>query len=180
VGEPANIGHNAASRRKSRLSEPGLTVPSLGSDLSCLLAGNLQRQRAFLNVLKYIGNELQVPIVALGTEDALYALQSDAQLANRFVPTPLPEWKFDRDFLGLLASFEETLPLRHPSGLTEVKLATRIFSMSEGSIGEIVALLQTAAVEAIKTKQERISVDLLAKLRWTEPSQRRARAAQLI
>ena len=32
-----------------------------------VLAGPLLKQRHFLNVIKYMGNELQIPIVAAGT-----------------------------------------------------------------------------------------------------------------
>lgn len=34
-----------------------------------MLAGPLLNQRHFLNVMKYLGNELQLPIVAVGTQD---------------------------------------------------------------------------------------------------------------
>lgn len=79
-----------------------------------ILAGNLNRQRAFLNVLKYLGNELQISIVGVGTRDAFRAIQTDPQLANRFEPIVLPRWEPDNDFLRLLASFERMLPLRPP------------------------------------------------------------------
>jgi hypothetical protein len=160
---------------------PGLGVKMLIIDeIHHMLAGNLQKQRAFQNVLKSIGNELQIPIVALGTGDALYALQTDAQLANRFVPHVLPEWKLDKLYLSLLASFEQTLPLRKPSRLTDPTLARWIFSMCGGTIGETATLLKTAAVKAIRTGSEQISLPLLESLDWTEPSQRRARAADLL
>ena len=45
-----------------------------------LLGGPLLRQRSFLNVIKYLGNELQIPIVAAGTDDAFNAIQTDPQL----------------------------------------------------------------------------------------------------
>jgi hypothetical protein len=51
-----------------------------------VLAGPLLRQRQFLNVIKHLGNELQIPIVAAGTQDAFNAIQTDPQLANRFAP----------------------------------------------------------------------------------------------
>lgn len=54
-----------------------------------LLAGRPDKQRAFLNTLKYLGNELQIPIVAVGTLDAIRAIQIDPQLANRFKPVTL-------------------------------------------------------------------------------------------
>jgi len=55
---------------------------------------------------------LGIPIVALGTHEAFYALQSDTRLTNRFVPANLPEWSFNRDFKNLLASFERAIELK--------------------------------------------------------------------
>jgi Bacterial TniB protein len=42
-----------------------------------VLAGPLLKQRHFLNVIKYMGNELQIPIAAAGTHDAFNAIQID-------------------------------------------------------------------------------------------------------
>lgn len=42
-----------------------------------ILAGSMNRQRTFLNVLKYLSNELQISIVGFGTKDAFRALQTD-------------------------------------------------------------------------------------------------------
>lgn len=180
------IPHKINERADRMLTQLLVVMPKLGvkmlmiDEIHHILAGNLQKQRAFQYLLKYIGNELQIPIVALGTEDALYALQTDAQLANRFVPHALPEWKLDRLYLSLLASFEQTLPLRRPSRLTDPALARWIFSMCGGTIGETATLLKTAAVKAIRTNTEQISLPLLESLDWAEPSQRRARAAELL
>ena len=138
-----------------------------------LLAGSTNKQREFLNVLKYLGNELQTPIVGVGTKDAIRAIQTDPQLANRFEPTGIPHWSLDRDFRMLLASFESVLPLRAPSRLSEQGLATRLLAMSEGTIGELFSLLTSAAILAIRTGQERIDSKLLDELKWVPPSERR-------
>src|ERR1019366_886445 len=113
--------------------------------------------RQFLNVIKHLGNELQIPIVAAGTQDAFNALQTDPQLANRFEPAVLRRWTMGEDYLRLLASFEVALPLEQRSGLVEPALALKILSLSEGTIGEISALLCRAALEAIERGTEQIT-----------------------
>ena len=138
-----------------------------------IMAGNLNKQRTFLNVIKYLGNELQIPIVAVGTRDAFRALQTDPQLANRFEPALLARWDFDTDFLRLLASFERMLPLRAPSNLHETGLATKLFSMCEGYIGELSRLLTAASVQAIESGKEQIDEKLLNSLDWVSPSERK-------
>lgn len=138
-----------------------------------VLAGNMNKQRAFLNVIKYLGNELQVPIVGVGTKDAFRAIQTDPQLANRFEPAVLPLWKFDDEFLRLLKSFEMLLPLRHASKLYDTGLAATIFSMAEGHIGELSKLLAEAAVLAVQSGSERIDAKLLKEIGWIGPSDRK-------
>lgn len=140
-----------------------------------LLAGSLNKQRAFLNVIKYLGNELQIPIVAVGTKDAFRALQTDPQLSNRFEPAMLPRWDSGTEFMRLLASFEKMLPLKLPSNLHQTELASRIHSMSEGYIGEVSHLLVEAAVAAVQTGKEKIDLKLLASIGWVQPSERKYR-----
>lgn len=138
-----------------------------------IMAGNLNKQRTFLNVIKYLGNELQIPIVAVGTRDAFRALQTDPQLANRFEPALLARWEFNTDFLRLLASFERMLPLREPSDLHDTVLATKLFSMSEGYIGELSRLLTIAGAYAVESGKERIDEKTLNVIEWVSPSERK-------
>lgn len=144
-------------------------------ELQHVLAGSDQKRRNFLNTIKYLGNELQIPIVGVGTKDAFNAIQTDPQLSNRFEPAILPRWEMGSEYLKLLASFERMMPLKKPSGLIENALALKVLSMSEGTIGEISSLLGRAAVKAIETGGERISSKLLDSLDWTRPSERKWR-----
>lgn len=138
-----------------------------------ILAGHSAKQRHFLNVLKYLGNELKIPLVGVGTMDALRAIQTDPQMVNRFEPVALPRWEMNRDFQMLLASFERILPLREQSLLAEPKMAAKLLALSEGTIGDLFALLVAATVRAIRIGAERIDEDVLAKIDWIAPSARR-------
>lgn len=138
-----------------------------------ILAGNMNRQKAFLNVIKYLGNELQISIVGVGTKDAFRALQTDPQLSNRFEPIPLPRWEMDHDFQRLLASFERMLPLKQASNLAQQDMASSLYSMSEGYIGELSRLLSEASVLAIRSGAESISEKILQQVDWSPPSKRK-------
>lgn len=139
-----------------------------------ILAGTMSKQKAFLNVIKYLGNELEVPIIGVGTRDAFRAIQTDLQLSNRFDHAMLPRWNDDDDeYLRLLATFERAIPLRQPSNLVDDSLADKIYSMSEGYIGEISRLLEIAAVDAVETGSERIDKKRLDRIGWVAPSERR-------
>lgn len=137
-----------------------------------LLAGSSTKQRQLLNTIKYLGNELRIPIVGVGTKDAYRAIQVDPQLANRFEHSVLPRWDYGEEYLKLLASFEYTLPLKKPSGLTKSKIARLILHLSEGSIGEICRLISDAAVISVQNGDERITEELIKSLDWCPPSKR--------
>ncbi|MCP5352044.1 MAG: TniB family NTP-binding protein [Chromatiales bacterium] len=139
-----------------------------------LIAGPMTKQRGFLNVIKYLGNELKIPIVAVGTADADQAIHSDAQMAKRFEKRALPRWTNGSDYLRLLATMEHTTPLRKPSNLSDNSLADKIYAMSGGYIGDIASLVVAAAVRAIETGREKIDKKVLDDLSWTVPTDRRA------
>jgi len=93
--------------------------------------------------------------VGVGTRDAFNAVQTDPQLATRFEPERLGRWTMSDDYLRLLASFEVAFALARPSKLVERTLAQTILDLSEGTIGEISALLTSAALAAIECAQSR-------------------------
>lgn len=141
-------------------------------EIQHVLAGSAARQRTFLNVLKALTNELQIPLVCAGISTAANALRLDPQLASRFQPASLSRWVLDDEYLRLLLSFERLLPLRKVSGLADEVLATKILALSEGTIGEIVRILKLATVAAIGAGTERITVTLLNHLDYVPPSKR--------
>jgi hypothetical protein len=142
-----------------------------------LMAGAYVKQRNALNVLKYLGNELRVPIVGIGTAEAVRAVQTDPQLANRFTPEVLPKWTRNAELARLMSSFERVLPLKEASQLSASPLIDRVLDMSSGTIGEMSTLLNMAAIHAIKTGEERITVSTLEGCQYVPPTQRKQAAA---
>lgn len=138
-----------------------------------LLSGSHAQQRRFLNLLRWLGNELQIPLIAVGTAEALRAVQSDEQLANRFTPFTLKPWVSGAEYTRLLNTLEALLPLRQPSGLAESELARRILIASEGILGEIVTMVVTSAVAAIRQGFESIRSEVLESITFIPPSERR-------
>jgi Bacterial TniB protein len=145
-----------------------------------ILAGAVKKRDVFLNVIRNLGNDLQVPIVGVGTELAVNAIESDKQLSSRFELAPVPRWDFDNEYRQLLASFEAFLPLRRPSDLSAAKIAFRIYNMTDGTIGETSALVNKAAVEAIRSGEDQINDQILNKVDWIAPSERRRHAMSAI
>jgi ABC-type oligopeptide transport system ATPase subunit len=81
--------------RVLRRVEPKMLIFDEAHDL---LAGSYREQRCALNLLKGLANELRIPVVAVGTEDARHAIQTDPQVASRFDPMHLTRWKESTHF----------------------------------------------------------------------------------
>ncbi len=142
-------------------------------ELHNVLAAPTHRQRELLNLLRYLGNELCIPLACLGTREAYLAIRSDDQLENRFEPFLLTSWENDPEFGRLLASFEAVLPLREPSGLGAPAMRAQVLRRSEGTIGEVAALLAAAADVAFKARRERIGVNEIEAADYQPPTIRR-------
>ena len=130
------------------------------------------KQRTLMNLIKNLGNELMVPIVGVGTETALQVLSTDPQHASRFEVARLPAWKLDREFLGLLRGFEKVLPLKKPSRIYSREKSKRLYSISDGNLGNLHRLLMQCAEEAIVTGEEEITDEIIEKFRWVRPTQK--------
>jgi hypothetical protein len=142
-------------------------------EIQHLIAGGQTKQREARNGIKSLSNELKISIVCTGVSEAFNAFNTDEQLANRFEPEFLPKWNMNNEYGDLLASFERRLPLKKPSNLRDPAIAQKILWMSEGILGEIHEVLKRSAIEAIKEGSEQITLNNIAKIRWTMPSKRK-------
>lgn len=138
--------------------------------------GSPSRQSKFLNAIKSLGNRLRIPIIVAGTEQALHAIQSDPQLANRFQPEVLPRWRAGDEYDRLLLSLDQSFELKGSYKLTK-GFAERVLDESEGLIGDIVDLMTRMAIQAVRSGNEVLSKDQLSAqnllaLKWRRPSER--------
>lgn len=135
-----------------------------------LLTGTTVKQREVMNAIKLLCNELAIPIIGVGTREAVRVLHTDPQHASRFDVMNLPAWELNPDFQRLLAGFEKVLPLRIPSRLHEPALASRLHTISEGNLGNLHRLLTDCAVDAIKTGKEKIDQSIIEGKVWMRPT----------
>lgn len=142
-------------------------------ELHNLLSGSRSRQRQLLNLLRWLGNELRIPLVGVGTGEALQAINSDDQLVSRFEPFMLPLWTEGDAYRRLLGTLEAVLPLRRPSNLTDPALSAKILTAAEGVLGEVIAIVNRSSVLAVKTGREAISARLIDDIRFIPLSERR-------
>ena len=142
-------------------------------ELHNVLAGTRTTRGEFLNLLRWLGNELRIPLVCVGTRDAWLAIRTDPQLENRFEPFVLPPWRPGPDAARLLQGFVTLLPLRQPSDLRGAELVHSVVARTGGTIGEMAALLRAGAEAAVHGGAERITPGVLARAAYLSPAERR-------
>jgi len=135
-----------------------------------LLTGPAVKQREVMNAIKLFCNELSIPIIGVGTREAVRVLHTDPQHASRFDVISLPIWMPNQEFQRLLAGFELILPLKRPSKLYQPQLASLLNTISDGNIGNVHKLLVECATEAIKSGQEHIDKALIESKAWMRPT----------
>ncbi|WP_273805716.1 MULTISPECIES: TniB family NTP-binding protein [unclassified Pseudomonas] len=139
-------------------------------EIHSMLTGSAIKQREVMNALKKLCNELVIPIVGVGTHDAVQILHLDPQHASRFDVVKLATWKLDAEFQRLLKAFEAVLPLKRPSGLFKPELAQLIHSICGGNTGDLHSLLIECAKEAILSGKECIERPLIESKSWVRPT----------
>lgn len=135
-----------------------------------LLTGTTVKQREVMNALKLLCNEVGIPIVGVGTRDAVRVLHTDPQHASRFDVLTLPLWELNEEFQTLLAGFERVLPLQKPSMISMPGPATLIHAISRGNLGDVRRLLNECARQAIKQGTEQITEQLIRSNAWLQPT----------
>lgn len=135
-----------------------------------LLTGSSIKQREVMNAIKLLCNELAIPIVGVGTREAVRVLHTDPQHASRFDVMSLPVWELDQDFQRLLAGFEQVLPLKNSSRLHQPELAMILHSISEGNLGNLHRLLMECAKDAINHGLEKIDKATIESKSWLRPT----------
>lgn len=167
MGAPAMAGGTLAREKdvcRSLLRTVEAKIIIL-DEVNGMLAGTFRQQRIFLNAIRFLANDLRIPLVCAGTDLARQALLTDAQLAERFEAFHLTPWQNDAAFAGLLKSFERILPLREASDLmsaeTRVSAETRarIHTLTSGVTARIFRLIETAGEDAIRTGKERLDLE---------------------
>ena len=119
-----------------------------------------------------IDNARLIPVVAVGTEDARHAIQTDPQVASRFDPLHLARWKESDAFRNFVAAFGKLLPLRKASAFGQREMVRLLLDRSEGITGRATRLISRAAAEAIQDGTEQVTIERIDEIsrRTTMPA----------
>ncbi|MFN5170902.1 MAG: TniB family NTP-binding protein [Cyclobacteriaceae bacterium] len=177
--ERLNSAHNDSDIASNKLKQVKHYIQSLGikiliiDELHNIAPSTANRQRDFLVTLKYLCNELRISIIAAGTPEVYDVITYDKQLSNRFETIRLPIWDNKKvEFIAFLKGYEKRLPLKKASNLGGRDLAVKILKMGEGLLGEYVTIIKKAAELAIRSGEEKITLEILQKIPYDSPSMR--------
>lgn len=142
-------------------------------ELHHFLAGNAHDQGIFMNVLKHLSSVLQISIVGVGTKEVLRAMHVDEQFASRFEPYRIQRWEADEEYMRFLiqvcrhAGFKGTVQLKKKA------FVGRIHTLSKGLTGETWKLMCKLIEYAETNGFDHLDIDMLDKIDWTMPGERR-------
>jgi hypothetical protein len=135
-----------------------------------LLTGSPIKQREVMNSIKLLCNELAIPVVGVGTREAVRVLHTDPQHASRFDVVSLPLWEANAEFQRLMTGFVRILPLKKPSLINRPELAMLLHAISDGNIGNLHRLVIECATAAIKSGKEQIDKPIIESKSWMRPT----------
>ncbi len=78
-------------------------------------------------------------------------------------------WKETEEFRQFLASIEENLPLRKPSGLYDKQIVRFLLMRTDGTMDAIINIIRFSAIQAVRSGEERVTLEMLEKgisVRW--------------
>lgn len=142
------------------LKDAGVKVLML-DEIDKILCSTPRQQGIFLNSIRYLTNQLRIPIVCAGASNAKLAIRGDPNLADRFGSLELRHYEKGRALQELLASFAMTLPLRQPSNLQTSEFQMEVIEMTKGVTGRIFRLFEALAIAAITSGRETIDLESL-------------------
>jgi len=175
LGAPIPSSEKAETRqaRVVHLLDKTKTKILMIDEIHHILAGTMNKQRLFLNILRHLANDLKICLVCAGTREAHNAIRTDVQLENRFEPNRLQKWADNQELWNFLAILETSLPLQKKSEIYEAGLAEEILKMGGQLVGEMIKIVELATILAIETGEEKITRDLLYHIDYTPPNKRR-------
>lgn len=127
-------------------------------ELNSLLAGTARQQRVFLQLLRFLSNELRLAFVGVGVPEARHALLSDSQLRSRFSDIELSPWMLGEELRDFITRLTWSLPLREPSPVDSPKLRRLLVARTGGITLGMCKAFERAAIAAIHAGREKIEL----------------------
>lgn len=163
MGFPLPVSYSPAAKCRTviKLLANNQTRTIVLDEFHNALSGRFDQRLHFNVVIKNLTNETGIPLVVAGIETVDLVFRKEDQLHRRFSRIKLEAWNDNEDWRKLLRSFERLIPLKQPSFLGQPEIATTLYEVSSGRIGDLSDVLREAALQAVKSGEERITPDMI-------------------
>lgn len=117
--------------------------------------------------LKMLIVRTKVPIILFGLPYSELILQTNKQLAGRFLlrqslePFRIKSKKNRPDFLSFLNAVDRALPFKNNSNLTDLKIAKAIYVASKGNLRNLMVLINYSVKKSLKRGEAKLSIESL-------------------
>lgn len=146
-------------------------------ELHSMLAGHFNDRGVYMNVLKFLSNELQIPLVGVGTKEVNRAIQTDQQFGNRFEPYALEAFKPDKDYVRFMMQICRHAKFMDFGLINKMPFVRRAHAMTKGLAGETWKLVSRLIYYAETEGNGKLTMDMLDRIDWTMPTLRRRAAS---
>ncbi len=130
-------------------------------EIQHLLCCTTRDQRAALNAIKFLANQLRISIVVAGTHESLHVMRFDPQIASRIEQIELPIWNESDDLRRFIAGYLGLLPVRRAPAAINKQFVEYLLELTDGVTGRVIDVLRRAAGQAIADRTRRVGLDQL-------------------
>ncbi|MFC4034127.1 TniB family NTP-binding protein [Streptomyces polygonati] len=139
------------------------------------------------NQFKTIANEFPVMILFIGYNLREKGLYEDPQLGRRITPLRLAPFTIEneaarRQWRSFLLTLEQRLVLaRKYPGMLADDLSDHLYARCSGHIGSLMTLIKRACLRAVRTGEERLTLDLMTQVKLDQAAdEQRARWEEML
>ena len=130
-------------------------------EIQHLLSCTSREQRAALNAIKYLANQLRMSVVAAGTHEALHVMRFDPQIASRFEQMELPVWTESEELRRFVAGYLALLPIRKMPKAIDKRFVEYLLELTDGVTGRIIDVLRRAATHSLTLRSKTMGLEEL-------------------
>lgn len=118
--------------------------------------------------LKNVLNKTRIPMILIGLPYSVRILKANEQLRRRFsvqkelIPFAWETPNQQKGFKRFIKAVEDALPFNEKSYLYSTQMAFRLYCASGGVISNVMKVVRTAAIMALRQGRESLMLDLLA------------------
>lgn len=125
------------------------------------LVGSGNQQQALLNTLKSLSNMLQIPVVAIGTEDAKFMFQRDSQIESRFPAFEVSPWDPSEEYAQMVDDMYAAMDPDIPSPAGDFEFIDELHRLSGGLTGATKRLVMQSASVVVRNGYGELNVSTL-------------------